>query len=265
MSQRLTLSETTLNKNSAHFWELSLATRTIPLILNNQKFLLASPISGIGEHRHKTVFTLSEISNSAVLAGHSLHLKLYQTDSVSPHREQLTLSSHPKIWFLVTTGILDAMVGSSPSHGAISRTLESLLMSALLMFLEAVLSPLAPRPVLMAQPSRSTSASLPQVLQVSLPSNQKFLPMAQLRLDSQSTRTSSVTSQVSTTIPQETRLEVTLSRSSVGDLRVAFTTGSLPTHGVPHGVWMDSSRSSGVNAASMIPHTDALLNSEYKE
>lgn len=116
------------------------------------------------------------------------------------------------------------------------------------------------------KPSTNTSASLAQPSKptVLLPPRVSSNPQDQLRPVSPYMLTSSTTSQASITTYLVVLRVVTPSRSSVGVNKDPRTTGSLPTHGEPHGERVVSSRSEKVTQVStkplsVAPQTSPLL------
>ena len=84
---------------------------------------LPSQITLTQEQIGKDVSITLEINKNVDHAGLSLHLKLYQTDSVLHQIRELTLFSPHKTWYPVTIGIWDAMVVSSMMLGGTLKTL----------------------------------------------------------------------------------------------------------------------------------------------
>lgn len=86
-----------------------------------------SPLHSIQELNGLTVSIRSEIKPSADHAGLSVHLRLFQTDSVLLQKVRSMLSSHQRISLPATDGIWVAMEVSSHGLGPISPTLVQLL------------------------------------------------------------------------------------------------------------------------------------------
>ena len=110
----------------------------------------------------------------------------------------------------------------------------------------------AHHPALEVEPIRNTNAKVDPLLrpQLLIKSNQTSNLVDLWKLPSTSTTTSSTTRVESINTHQEAWLVVTQSRSLVGELiaHQDYHTGSVLTHGVPHGENLDSSELLQVNA-----------------
>lgn len=190
-------------------------------------------LSSMPEPNGQTTSTPSEINNNADHAGLSVPQKPSQTDGLLPPKERSTLSSPQKIWSPATQATTVAVVDTWKTHGNTSKTpvLSQTHASHTLLVTDLKLH--APQSALMDQPGKNTSANLDQ----SLTHNQltklrpKSTTTVQLKVPSQSTKTSTATPQVSTNTSPVVSSVVTPSSSSVGELKTEKTTGSPPTPG----------------------------------
>ena len=213
------------------------------------------------EPNGQSTSTKSETNNLAVHAGLSDQLKLSQTDSLLPQTELLTSSSHLKIWLLAILETTDAKEVTSTKPGNISKTLVLLPTLAITTNQLQVLHQSAQPSVMMVQLKLATDTSANQALlltqQLLQPSKLKSTPTDPLKVDSQSTKTSTTTRVESTTTQVDNSSEVTPSRFLVGDLNQDITTGSALTHGENHGENKDTSRSSKETAELTTKSTPA--------
>lgn len=120
------------------------------------------------------------------------------------------------------------------------------------------------KPAQMVEYSKLTNANrdLLSTAEMFLKSNQLFMQVVQLKLDSKSTKTSSATSLVSTRrlLHSGTTKEDMPSRSLVGELKLEPTTGSVLTHGQRNGEKTDSSELPMVKSELTATPTVAYLN-----
>ena len=201
-----------------------------------------SKLNSIAEHNGQSSSTQSEIKLNAVHVGLSELLKPSQIDSQLPLTVQLTQSSHPNSWSLVTPETTVAMVDISDMLGNILKKREQSQMHATPTHLEPPDKQEDAQhqaPALMAQPQRFTSARLDQDSSLEMKTQLKMQSKQEdlLRPDSMSIKTSSTTRVESTLMSVEDSLVVTPLKSSVGVLiQLEVTTGYVLTHGVPSGV-----------------------------
>ena len=171
--------------------ELSSTLRTTS---STQRLLLKPPqTTSTQESSGREQSTPSETRDSADHAGPSPPQRHFQTDSTLPPRARSTLSSHPRTSLSATPPTRDATEVSLASHGDTLRAPVSPPSLATHTTQErSARSTSATPPARMDQPSRSTSARLaqPRKQLTQLPSRPSSKPVAQLRLDSPSTRTS---------------------------------------------------------------------------
>jgi len=209
--------------------------------------------------------TPSEINLNAVHAGPSDLLKLFQTDSVLLQVERLTLFFPHKIWSHATRTTTDVKVVILTSPGLTSSPLVPSPKVVTHTSPNPELPQLArpPRLVTMEAPGLNTSAT-PLFTQPQLKtSRRKSIPTVPSKPDSPSTKISTTTRVESITTQPDLNSVVTPSRSSDTEMRTEWTTGSVPTHGDPHGECQDTSRSSTEIAQSTNKCTVALQHSEY--
>jgi len=212
--------------------------------------LLPSQLTSMPEPNGAKRSTPSETNNNAVHAGLSVPLKLFQTDSPLPQTERSTLSSPQKTSSLATPTTTVAMVDTWIWLGNTSTNMEPSLTHVSHTLLVQDMPPLVPQNALTVLPSPSSLALMVQLdnlkAQTKLPL--KSSPTAPLKLPSPYMKTSSVTAQVSITTSPAVLLVVTPSNSSVSELKMELSTGSLPTLGELAGVSQVSSRSNKVTA-----------------
>lgn len=227
------------------------------------------PRASTPELNGENASTPLEINLNADHAGPSDQLKLFQTDSVLPQRELLTLSSLHKTWYLATEPTTDAKVDISATPGLILPRLEPSPKLASHMLPKAEPHQAALRPARMDQPKRNTSARLTQLLTQPplLESKLRSTPVDQLKEDSASTKISTTINPEFTSTPLDHSSEVTPSRFLDGALKRMLTTGSSPTPGEPAGENQVSSELNKEIAVSTTksmpaPQTSPLLFSE---
>jgi hypothetical protein len=153
---------------------------------------LPSQLHSILELNGQAAFTLSEIKVNAVHAGPSDQLKLSQTDSVLPQRDQSMSFFHQKTWYLAIRQTTVAKVVTSTWHGHTSKRLVLFPKNASHTKLQVALPQVALLNAQTEKPSRNTNANQDQLFtqQPLLVSRLKSQPTVQLKVLSQYTLTS---------------------------------------------------------------------------